>query len=65
MTRSDASLGLYDLLLVVMPVSLALGGFASLALSVSTATGMLGGSIPAGGAVWYGLFVDPPETDAT
>lgn len=64
MTRSDASLGLYDLLLLVMPLSLALGGIVSVVSSLSVAAGMLGGSIPAGGAVWYGLFVDPPESGA-
>ena len=60
MNQSDTSLGRYDLLLVMMPVSLVLGGFASFVFSVSTAMGMLGGSIPACGAVWYALFVDPP-----
>lgn len=62
MSRSDAPLGLYDLLLVLMPVSLALGGLSSLVFSVSAAVGMAGGSIPAGGAVGYALFVDPPAT---
>lgn len=64
MPRSDASLGLYDFLLVVMPVSIVLGGLASFVFSMSMAAGMLGGSIPASGAIGYALFVDPPEESA-
>jgi hypothetical protein len=64
MTLSLASLGLYDLLLIVVPLSLLLGGLASVVLSVSVAVGMLGGSIPASGAIGYVLFVDPPENTA-
>lgn len=65
MTGSDASIGVYDLLLVVMPLSLALGGISSLVFSVSAAVGLAGGSIPAGGAVGYALFVDPPGRGIT
>lgn len=60
MTGDNASIGVYDLLLVVMPLSLALGGISSLVFSVSAAVGLAGGSIPASGAVGYALFVDPP-----
>lgn len=49
-----------DALLAAIPLSFLLAGLLGLAASVPPLAAMAGGSLPAGGALGYALFVDPP-----
>jgi hypothetical protein len=49
-----------DALLAAIPLSFLLAGLLGLAASVPLLAAMAGGSLPAGGALGYALFVDPP-----
>ena len=60
MTDLAAGLTRYDLLLAVIGAPLAVAAVAATASSVSLATAMLAGSVPAGGGLGYALFCRPP-----
>lgn len=60
MTESDAS-SRHDVVLAAIPLTLALGACAAVALSLSLVFGLAGASLPATGLVGYALFVDPPD----
>lgn len=49
-----------DALLAVIPLSFLLAGALGLVASVPLVLAFAGGSLPAGGALGYALFVDPP-----
>jgi len=52
-----------DALLAAIPLSFLLAGAVGLAASVPPVAALAGASLPAGGALGYALFVDPPSRD--
>ncbi len=50
-----------DALLAAIPLSFLLAGTVGFVASVPLLAAMAGGSLPAGGALGYALFVNPPS----
>ncbi|MFB6114361.1 MAG: hypothetical protein ABEJ58_09720 [Halodesulfurarchaeum sp.] len=54
----------YDLVLALIPLSLAFGVLGAVSLGADPLTGLRGGSVVALAATAYGLFGSPPEVEA-
>lgn len=61
MSRNADDVAQADLVLAGVALPLTLGALASVPLSLGLGTALGVASLPAAGAVGYGLFYDPPE----